>query len=165
MTGRGSTTPQHGRAPADRALDPPRGTPRVTTTLTAAPLDVTAAWSDVGDPTSGGIGLFLGVVRDHHDGEAVDHLEYEAWEEQARPALEQVGAEVVARFPGVRAVHLAHRLGRLEVGDVSVVVATSAPHRAEALEATRVAIDLVKHDVPIWKHEFLADGSTRWPGC
>ena len=150
---------------SDRSLDPPRGEPRITTLLTDEPLDLGAAQVDVDDPSCGGIGLFLGVVRDHHEGDAVDHLEYEAWEEQALPALEAVAAEVVARFPDVRAVHLSHRLGRLEVGEVSVIVATSAPHRAEALEAARFGIDHLKETVPIWKHEFLTDGTERWPGC
>jgi len=150
---------------SDRSLDPPRAQPRITTRLTPEPLDAGAAHRDVDDPACGGIGLFLGVVRDHHEGDAVDHLEYEAWEDQAGPALEAVAREVVERFPGVRAVHLSHRLGRLEVGDVSVIVATSAPHRAEALDAARFGIDHLKATVPIWKHEFLIDGTERWPGC
>lgn len=145
--------------------DPPRSDPRVTVRLSTEPLDLTAAHAAVADPTSGGIGFFAGVVRNHHDGDAVTSLEYEAWEQRAEPALHDVAARVLTDCPGVRAVYLAHRLGHLEVGDVSVVVAASAPHRDEALAAARLLIDELKHTVPIWKHEHLADGTSRWPEC
>lgn len=157
--------PQHGQPASDHGADPPRGATRVTALLTTRPLDLAAAQADVADDTCGGIGLFAGVVRNHHEGDAVAHLEYEAWEEQAQPALEAVGHAVLEAHPSVRAVHLAHRLGRLEVGEVSVVVAASAPHRAEAIHAAHDAIDRLKASVPIWKHEHLADGTSRWPGC
>ena len=151
--------------PADPALDPPRAAVRVVTRLTEEPLDVAAAHRDVEDRESGGVGVFTGMVRDHHDGEAVAHLFYEAWEDRARQALEEV-AEVVARqHPSVRAVHVSHRIGHLEVGEVSVVGAASAPHRQQALAAAGDLIDEVKRRVPIWKRETLADGTVRWPGC
>lgn len=144
-------------------IDPPRAATRVSIDLTEEPLDVAGAVADVSHPECGGLGVFLGVVRDHHEGAAVDSLEYEAWEERARPALGAVAERVLARFDGVRAVHLSHRLGRLEIGDVSVIVAASAPHRAEAIAAAEALIDELKRTVPIWKHEHLADGSSRWP--
>lgn len=144
--------------------DPPRTVTRVSIDLTEEPLDVAGAVADVSHPECGGLGVFLGAVRDHHEGAAVDSLEYEAWEEQARPALEAVAERVLSRFDGVRAVHLSHRLGHLEVGEVSVIVAASAPHRAEAIAAAEALIDDLKRNVPIWKHEHLADGTSRWPG-
>lgn len=148
--------------------DPPRTDPlrtetRVSIDLTEEPLDVARAVADVSHPQCGGLGVFLGAVRDHHEGEPVDSLEYETWEERARPALEAVAGRILDRFEGVRAVHLSHRLGHLEIGDVSVIVAASAPHRAEAIAAAEALIDDLKCSVPIWKHEHLADGTSRWP--
>jgi molybdopterin synthase catalytic subunit len=146
------------------AADPPRREVRVTTAITAEPLEPSAALAAVADSEAGGIGLFVGVVRDHHEGAAVSGLDYEAWEGRAEDELRRVADEVAATFPGVRAVHAVHRVGSLGIGDPSVVVAVSAPHRDEALEATRVLIDRLKDEVPIWKHEHLVDGSSRWPG-
>lgn len=143
--------------------DPPRGDVRIHVHLTAEPLDVASAVADVAHPQCGGIGVFLGAVRDHHDGAAVESLEYEAWEEQARPAMRAVAQRAVRRFEGIRAVHLSHRLGPLAIGEVSVIVAASAPHRAEAIAAADALIDDLKRTVPIWKREHLADGSSRWP--
>lgn len=145
--------------------DPVRAEVRVEATLTDLPLDVAAVHAAVVHPEAGGIGLFTGVVRNHHDGDAVDHLVYEAWEERAQSDLRAAAAWVADRHPGVRAVHVAHRIGRLEVGDVAVVCAASAPHRAEAIAAAADLIDRVKATVPIWKRETLVDGTVRWPAC
>lgn len=144
-------------------LDPARCAPVVVVRLMTSALDVGAAHEDVLHPEAGGIGVFTGVVRNHHGGEAVSHLVYEAWEEQAIAAMQRVADEVVAAHPGVRAVHVSHRTGHLDVGDIAVICAASAPHRAEALAAATQLIDRVKDEVPIWKHETLADGRTRWP--
>lgn len=142
--------------------DPPRGRPTVDVALTREPLDVARAQAAVTHPTCGGIGVFAGVVRDHHQGEAVAHLDYEAWEEEAVRAMRAVADTVLTDHPAVRAVHISHRVGRLEIGDVSVVCAASAPHRAQALAATQALIDRVKAGVPIWKRETRPDGSTTW---
>lgn len=150
---------------ADPDLDPPRTAVRIVTALTDQPLDVAAAHRDVEDPQSGGVGVFTGMVRDHHDGQPVAHLHYEAWEERARTELRAVADLVADRHPSVRAIHVSHRIGHLEVGDVSVVCAASAPHRQQALAAAGDLIDEVKRRVPIWKRETLADGTVRWPGC
>lgn len=157
------TGPAQPRAHAHH--DPPRADVGVRTRLTAAPLDVAAAHREVEHPEAGGIGVFSGLVRNHHEGEAVDHLVYEAWEGRAEQLLEQVARDVAAAHPSVRAVHVSHRTGRLEVGEVSVVCAASAPHRDQALAAASDLIDQVKARVPIWKRETLADGTVRWPGC
>lgn len=145
--------------------DPERTDVRVRTRLTSDPLDVAAAHRDVEHAEAGGIGVFSGLVRNHHEGDAVDHLEYEAWEDRATEMLEQVAWDVAAAHPAVRAVHVSHRIGRLEVGDVSVLCAASAPHRDQALAAAADLIDEVKARVPIWKRETLIDGTVRWPGC
>lgn len=144
--------------------DPARAAPRIHVALVAEVLDVQAALAHVADPTAGGIGLFLGVVRNHHAGAAVDHLEYEAWPDEAMAKLALLAGEVAAEYGGVRAVFVEHRTGRLEVGEVAVIATASAPHRDEAMAATRALIDRTKAQVPIWKHEHLVDGTTRWPG-
>ena len=142
-----------------------RGAPaRVTTALTTQPLRLDVALAAVVDPAAGGVVVFAGTVRAEADGDAVRALTYEAWEEKAEAAMQAVADAVLADHPDLRAVHLSHRLGRLEVGEVSVVVAASAPHRAEAFAAGRALIDALKADVPIWKAEELVEGRTRWPG-
>jgi molybdopterin synthase catalytic subunit len=114
----------------------------------------------------GALCLFVGVVRNENQGRRVEHLEYEAYEEMARPLMEEIAAETRRRFPVTR-VGLVHRLGRLEIGEASVAVAIASPHRDEAFAACRYAIDTLKAKVPIWKKEHYADG-TAWlegPGC
>jgi len=144
------------------------GTPvtaRITVALTDEPIDVAAALADVADPACGGTALFLGTVRNHHEGAAVASLSYEAWEDQAAPLLATVAAGVAADVPEVVALHVVHRVGDLAIGDVAVVAAASAPHRDEAFRAARELIDRTKQQVPIWKNEHLADGTTRWVGA
>jgi molybdopterin synthase catalytic subunit len=100
----------------------------------------------------------VGVVRNENRGRSVTHLEYEAYEDMARPLMEDIAAETRRRFP-VTEVRLVHRLGRLEIGEASVAVVATAPHRDEAFSACRFAIDALKARVPIWKKEHYADGS------
>ena len=144
--------------------EPPHDRQRVRVRLTRDRIGLDEGYEAVAHPESGGVGVFAGVVRDHHEGESVHGITYEAWEERAIADMHAVGTEVLRAFPAVRAVYLAHRIGSLAVGDLSVVVAASAPHRDEALGAARRLIDLVKTAVPIWKHEHLADGTNRWQG-
>lgn len=145
--------------------DPPRRDPTIETFLTTDPLDVAAAYAAVVHPEAGGVGLFVGVVRDHHEGASVTGLEYEAWEDRAAAALRSVAEDVLQDHPGVRCVYAGHRLGALSVGEASVVVAASAPHRGEAIAAAQALIDRLKASVPIWKKESLAAGGHRWPGA
>lgn len=144
--------------------DPPRADVRIDTGITAEPLDPGAAHRVVADPSCGGVAVFVGVVRDHHEGASVTGLTYEAWEDEAPAALRRVAREVAEEHTGVRAVYAWHRTGSLAVGEPSVVVAASAPHRAEALAACRELIDRLKAEVPIWKQEHLDGGGSRWPG-
>jgi molybdopterin synthase catalytic subunit len=124
--------------------------------LVREPIDVASlAGTDAAD---GAVCLFVGVVRNENRGRAVLRLEYEAYEEMALPLMEEIAADAARRFP-VTDVRLVHRLGRLEVGEASVAVAVSSPHRAEAFAACRFAIDTLKAQVPIWKKELYADGS------
>jgi molybdopterin synthase catalytic subunit len=106
----------------------------------------------------GALCLFVGVVRNENLGRAVRHLEYEAYEDMALPLMQEIAAETRDRW-AVSRVELIHRLGRLEIGEPSVAVAVTAPHRDAAFAACRHAIDALKSRVPIWKKEFYADGS------
>ncbi len=129
--------------------------------LTRNPLDLVALHATA--PQDGALCLFVGVVRDHNAGRRVLWLEYEAYEEMALGLMQQLEADLCARWP-VSDVRLVHRLGRLEIGEASVAVAVASPHRAEAFAACRHAIDTLKATVPIWKKEYYADGSAWLDG-
>jgi molybdopterin synthase catalytic subunit len=129
--------------------------------VTADAIGADEALAFVADPGAGGTCIFLGTVRDHSDAGGVTGLAYEAWEEQAVRRLTGLGDEVFERWPLCKAAFL-HRFGELTVGEVSVVVACSAPHRAEAFEACRHGIEQLKRDVPIWKKEHLVSGESTW---
>jgi molybdopterin synthase catalytic subunit len=124
--------------------------------LVREPIDVASLTGATA--ADGAVCLFVGVVRNESRGRPVVRLEYEAYEEMALPLMEEIAAETRRRFP-VTDVRLVHRLGRLEIGEASVAVAVSSPHRAEAFAACRFAIDALKAEVPIWKKELYADGS------
>jgi molybdopterin synthase catalytic subunit len=111
----------------------------------------------------GGIVTFIGAVRDRARGHAIRHLEYEAYPEMAVREMEKIADEASRRWPDAR-VAIGHRSGHLEVGEIAVVVAAAAPHRAEAFAACRFAIDTLKAKVPIWKKEFYADGAAWLEG-
>jgi molybdopterin synthase catalytic subunit len=130
--------------------------------LRETPLDVAEVVASLDDAGSGGLTLFVGRVRDHDHGLGVRRLEYSA-HPTALDALRRV-CEVVAREYDVHGVAAVHRVGRLEVGDLAVVVATTSTHRGEAFEASRALIDALKAEVPIWKHQEFADGSEEWVG-
>jgi molybdopterin synthase catalytic subunit len=124
--------------------------------LVRAPIDLAAIQQTA--PSDGALCLFAGVVRDHNAGRSVLHLEYEAYEEMALPLMDQIAEEALRRWP-IGDVRIVHRLGRMEIGEVSVAIAVASPHRREAFEACRFAIDTLKARVPIWKKEFFADGA------
>lgn len=129
--------------------------------LTSDPIDYHALTEAVRRPGCGGVVLFLGTVRDLTGDQVTVALDYEAYGPMAERKLAEVEAETRARWP-VGEVALVHRLGHLDVGEVSVAVAVSCPHRAEAFEACRYAIDRLKQVVPVWKKETRADGRTEW---
>jgi molybdopterin synthase catalytic subunit len=134
---------------------------RLLARITAGPLSVDEALAHVADPSAGGTCVFVGTVRDHSGHGAVVGLTYEAWAELAVERFRELADEVLARWPVCR-VALLHRTGELAIGEISVVVAVSAPHRAEAFDACRHAIERLKHDVPIWKKEALVEGDAHW---
>ncbi len=129
--------------------------------LTTDPIDYHALTERVRRPDCGAVVLFLGTVRDLTDGRVTAALDYEAYPEMAEKKMAEIEADTRRRWP-VGAMALVHRLGHLDVGEVSVAVAVSCPHRAEAFEACRHAIDRLKELVPIWKKENWADGTAEW---
>ena len=136
---------------------PSSGSNRTFTLLSVGPLDVDELRRKVDDPACGATVLMTGQVRDHHQGRAVERLVYEAYDGMAAEVLAAMAEEAADRWPQVR-VALAHRTGMLEVGETSVVVAVSAPHRAEAFAACRWCIDTLKERLPVWKQEHGPDG-------
>jgi molybdopterin synthase catalytic subunit len=131
--------------------------------LTEDPLDPGPVVEDVRHPGSGAIVIFLGVVRDEDHGRKVRYLEYDAYRSMAEKEMRKVGEEILARWPAAR-ISMRHRFGRLEVGETALVVAVSAPHRGDAFEACRYAIDRIKEIVPIWKKEVWEDGEAWLEG-
>jgi molybdopterin synthase catalytic subunit len=130
--------------------------------LRETPLDVAEVMAALDDDGSGGLTLFVGRVRDHDHGLDVRRLEYSA-HPNALDSLREVCAGVVARYD-VRAVAAVHRVGRLAIGDIAVIVATTSAHRGTSFDASRELIDTLKAEVPIWKHQQFADGSDEWVG-
>jgi molybdopterin synthase catalytic subunit len=134
--------------------------------LTHDAIDHHALTEQVRRPNCGAVVTFLGTVRDLTGDRVTVALDYEAYPGMAEKKLAEIEAETRSKWP-VGDIALVHRLGHLDVGDVSVAVAVSCPHRAEAFEACRYAIDRLKELVPIWKKENWSDGSTEWvhPGA
>jgi len=122
-----------------------------------APLDLAELVRAVEHPSAGGLVTFSGVVRDHHDGKHVTAIAYEAYGEMAEAKMRDIAAGVQRRWPECR-IAIVHRTGKLEIGEASVLIAVSAPHRAEAFDACEYAIDTLKQIVPIWKKEAYDDG-------
>jgi molybdopterin synthase catalytic subunit len=126
--------------------------------ITPDPLDPAPLVEAVRRDDAGAIALFYGVVRNENLGRAVQYLEYDAYPEMAVKKMREVAAEVRARFP-IAEVGVMHRIGRLEIGETSLLVAVSSGHRKEAFEACHYAVDRIKQIVPVWKKEVWADGS------
>ena len=127
------------------------------------PLSADAVAAAVTVPEAGGVAVFLGVVRNQTAGRRVVALEYEAHVPMATAKMREIAVSVRQRWPGILGVALVHRIGRLEIGESSVMIAVSSPHRAEAFDACRFAIDTLKETVPVWKKEFFEDGEV-WVG-
>lgn len=130
--------------------------------ITYDPLDAEVVTRQVRHPGNGGVVTFLGTTRNKSDGRRVLYLEYEAYVPMAQRKLAQVVEEARQRF-GVPHIAVAHRLGRVEIGEISLVVAVGAPHRREAFAAASYIVDRIKKDVPIWKKEVFEDGAI-WVG-
>lgn len=132
--------------------------------VTPEPIRAEEILDGVGEAEDGAVVLFLGVVRNHNDGRSVTGMEYEAYEAMATPVLEEIAGEAAERCGSDR-VTVVHRVGELDVGETSLAIAVSTPHRAEAYDASRYVIEEIKKRLPVWKREHYADGERRWvPG-
>ena len=129
--------------------------------LVRAPIDVAGLLTAARQPSCGAVNLFVGTTRDHHGGRRVLRLEYEAYEGMALAALTQLERAACGRFALAHCA-VVHRLGEVPVTEASVVVVTSAAHRAAAFDAARWLMDELKRNVPIWKKEHFADGDAAW---
>jgi molybdopterin synthase catalytic subunit len=125
--------------------------------ITHEPLDRDALLASVSDPGVGGIVVFEGVVRDNARGKQIRYLEYDVYPEMAVQQIREILAEAERRWH-VDRVAVAHRIGRLEIGEASVIIVVATPHRAEAFDACRYIIDTLKTTVPIWKKEVATNG-------
>jgi len=132
--------------------------------LGEAPLDPGQVLAGLASPADGALNLFLGTVRDHHQNRRVLRLKYHAYGAMAQQKMQQIADEVTERFAATSVV-LLHRLGTLEVGEVSVLVAVATAHRVESFAACRHAIERIKSEVPIWKKEYFEDGVEWVKGC
>ncbi len=146
----GTEEPEQPAAPASRK-----------TALTEEPIDAGAAVAAVAGPSRGAVVLFLGTVRDHHAGRLVEKLTYSAYRAMAEAALCRIVADLEAAGADLRAA-IVHRLGEVPAGEASVAIAVAAPHRAAAYEASRVALERLKAEVPIWKREHYKGGEAVW---
>ncbi len=130
--------------------------------ITPGPIDVQPVIDSVEKNTNGAVVTFLGTVRDNSEGKRVLYLEYDAYPAMAKKKLAEIAGEIEAKW-GIKEVSIVHRTGRLEIGEIAVVIAVGSPHRAEAFRACEYAIDRIKEMVPIWKKEVYEDGSA-WIG-
>lgn len=124
-------------------------------------IDIPATLAKAASPDCGALVTFLGTVRNEHYGRAVRYLEYSAYAPMALAKMDQIASELTSRWP-ITHVAMVHRLGRLEIGEASILIALSLPHRREGFDALRHAIDTFKQAVPIWKKEHFEDGTAIW---
>jgi molybdopterin synthase catalytic subunit len=129
--------------------------------LTDQPIDSAEHEALVSHDAAGAVVVFAGVVRDHDDGRTVTRLDYSSHPSAAQ-TLEDVVAEIAADCPGVRAIAVSHRVGTLHIGDAALVAAVAADHRRAAFETCARLVDSVKERLPVWKHQFFADGTEEW---
>jgi len=125
------------------------------------PIDPAEVLARVGSDEDGAAILFLGVVRDHADGRPVQGMRYDAYREMAEEVLREIALEAASRL-GTDRLAVVHRTGDLAVGEVSVAIAVSSPHRAESFDASRYVIEEIKKRLPVWKKEHYADGEAEW---
>lgn len=130
--------------------------------IALAPLDIEYIYQLASAPANGAVVVMSGTVRNQTEGRPVVYLEYQAYEPMAMVVFRQIAGEIRQKWPDVNRVVIYHRIGKLHIGEISVLVAVGCPHRAEAFEACRYAIDTLKHNAPIWKKEYWSDGTSNW---
>jgi len=129
--------------------------------ITRSPIDPSLVLASVADESAGGVVLFVGTIRKMSGGKSVKGLAYEVYKQMAVERMREIEADVRRKWP-VKGIAMSHRYGQLKVGEVSVAVAVSCEHRAEAFEACRYAIDTIKRTLPMWKKESFGDGAETW---
>ena len=126
--------------------------------LSESALSIDETYSYLQDPEAGGICLFVGTIRKKNQNKEVEHLTMEAYSAMAQKQMDRIANEAAEKWP-IRKISITHRTGKLEIGDIAVIIGVCSVHRAEAFKACEWLIDTLKQEVPIWKNEFYADGS------
>jgi molybdopterin synthase catalytic subunit len=130
--------------------------------ISFAPLSIETVYQLADDGANGAIVLMSGMVRNQTDGRSVQYLDYQAYEPMALRVFQEIAQEIRQTWPEVTHVVIQHRVGKLAIGEISVLVAVGCPHRGEAFAACQFAIDTLKHNAPIWKKEIFQDGASTW---
>ncbi len=130
--------------------------------ITFAPLSLEEVYQLADDPANGAVVVMSGTVRNQTDGKPVVALEYQAYEPMAIAIFGKIAQDIRKTWSDANRVVIHHRVGRLKIGEISVLVAIGCPHRGEAFAACKYAIDTLKHNAPIWKKEIWQDGSSSW---
>ncbi len=141
---------------------PIRSHPNDSFAITFAPLSLEEVYGLADDPANGAIVVMSGMVRNQTDGKPVVALEYQAYQPMALQVFAQIANQIRHTWLDVNKVVIHHRIGKLNIGEISVLVAVGCPHRSEAFAACQYAIDTLKHNAPIWKKELWQDGSSTW---
>ena len=130
--------------------------------ITIAPLSLAEAYELADDAANGAIVVMSGTVRNQTEGKAVEYLEYQAYQPMAIAVFNSIAARIRRQWQDANRIVIHHRVGKLKIGEISVIVAVGCPHRGEAFAACRYAIDTLKHNAPIWKKEWFSDGASTW---
>lgn len=161
--GLGGPSIPEGASPSGHAVKDPnapaRGAPRV---LVDGPLDPGAIEAALAGADCGAVLVFVGRVRGHHEGRPVPRLTYSAYPALAETRIRRICSDLEEAADGPLRVRIVHRLGPVDAGEASVVIAVASAHRAEAYEASRIALERLKREVPVWKKEHFADGDATW---
>ena len=140
--------------------------PKDSFAITIAPLSIADAYALADDAANGAVVVMSGTVRNQTEGKAVEYLEYQAYQPMAIAVFNSIAAEIRSQWQDANRIVIHHRVGKLKIGEISVVVAVGCPHRGEAFDACRYAIDTLKHNAPIWKKEFFLEddgtSSSTW---
>jgi molybdopterin synthase catalytic subunit len=131
--------------------------------ITIAPLSLAEAYDLADDPANGAVVVMSGTVRNQAEGKAVEYLEYQAYQPMAIAVFNSIAVQIRNQWQDANRIVIHHRVGKLKIGEISVIVAVGCPHRGEAFAACKYAIDTLKHNAPIWKKEFFreADGTSH----
>lgn len=151
--------PTRSSARARLLMSENRGSMRTFYRITETAIETGALQDALADPGSGALAIFVGTTRNSFQGREVRYLEYEAYAALAEREMECLGMEIATHWPSVTGIAIVHRVGRVEIGEVSVAIAVSAPHRRAALEACAHGIERLKATLPVWKKEVFTDGS------